>query len=163
VAERQRADADAPKRLEAALRKGRRELERLVNALAEGCEGASAAVLAKIKALEASIEQKQRELDKLQITAPGELEIARTKRAFRAGLDQFNDLLRSDVPLTRQALRKLLDGRIQFLPEQRGGERAYHLRWALRLKPLIDERYIGVASPRGFEPYASDLFLPLVA
>jgi hypothetical protein len=59
------------------------------------------------------------------------------------------------VPLARQALRKLLDGRIQFLPHRRGGERVYHVRWALRPRHLAEEgylpdaeRYKVLASPR---------------
>ena len=72
--------------------------------------------------------------------------------AFRERRGRFDELLLSDVPLARQALRKLLAGRIEFHPEERDGKPTYRLRWALTLKPSIDEGYIGVASPRGFEP-----------
>jgi hypothetical protein len=56
------------------------------------------------------------------------------------------------TPLARQGLRKLIADRIEFAPEQHDGERRYRLRWALRLMPMIEQGYIGVASPRGFEP-----------
>jgi hypothetical protein len=75
-------------------------------------------------------------------------------------LPQLNEVLLSDVTRARRALRKLLVGRIRFEPV---GERGYRLRWELRLNGLIDQGYISLASPRGFEPYAGDLVLPLVA
>jgi hypothetical protein len=55
------------------------------------------------------------------------------------------------VPLARQALRKLIAGRIEFRPEERDGERGNRLRWALVTKALMDGN-MGVASPQGFEP-----------
>lgn len=48
----------------------------------------------------------------------------------------------------RQALRKLLAGRIEFLPEKRDGAWACRLGWAITVKPLLEEGYIGMASPR---------------
>ena len=50
----------------------------------------------------------------------------RLRAAFQQRLGQFADLLRSDVP-------------------------RYRLRWALTIKPLMDEGYLGVV-PKGFEP-----------
>ena len=53
----------------------------------------------------------------------------------------------------RQALRKLLAGRIAFFPEEDRGTRAYRLRWSLVTKHLHEPSgYIGMASPGGFEP-----------
>ena len=151
LSERQRADADAPKRLQDEIKRERRQLENLVRGLEQG-EDKPAVVMRRIAERETSIAEKEAELATLRTDLPTEREIARIKRSFRTRLDQFNELLLSDVPIARQALRKLLDGRIKFLPEQRGAEHALHLHWALRLKPLIDEVYIPVASPRGFEP-----------
>jgi hypothetical protein len=54
--------------------------------------------------------------------------------------------------MARQALRKLVPGRIAFRPVERDGERGYDLRWSMVAKPLVADGYIGVASPRGFEP-----------
>jgi len=48
------------------------------------------------------------------------------------------NLLLSDVPLARQALCKLLAGRIKFHPVERHGERGCHLRWTLVTKALLD-------------------------
>ncbi len=83
----------------------------------------------------------------MAIEQPGEFELRRLKRAFRERLGQFEELLLSDVPLAREALRKLIAGRIAFEPLERGGERGYHLRWSLVTDALLDGN-IGVASPR---------------
>lgn len=89
LADRQHASDDAPRRLEAEIKRERRQLERLVDAVAKG--KAPAAVLEKIRALEASIATNDRELATLQIMAPTELEVARIERGFRTRLDQFNE------------------------------------------------------------------------
>jgi hypothetical protein len=77
--------------------------------------------------------------------------LRRLRAAFRERLGRFDEFLLADVPLARQALRKLVAGRIEFRLEERGGERGYRLRWALATNALMDGN-IGVASPRGFEP-----------
>ena len=86
--------------------------------------------LSKMRALEASVAEKERELGMLQTKVPTELEMAGSKRAFRERLDHFDVLLQSNVPLARQALRKLLDGRIHFIPTQYKREHGYR-----RLEP----------------------------
>jgi len=91
---------------------------------------------------------KERELEASSIEEPTELELRRLRKAFRERIGKFDELLLSDVPRARQALRKLIPGQIQFLPEEREGAPQYHLRWALSVKPLIDGGYIGVASPQ---------------
>ena len=75
----------------------------------------------------------------------------RLRAAFQQRFGQFADLLRSDVPRARQALRKFIVGRIEFRPEERDGVPRYRLRWALTIKPLMDEGYLGVV-PKGFKP-----------
>jgi hypothetical protein len=61
---------------------------------------------------------------------------------------RLDALMRGDVPAARQALRKLLARRIEFLPEEKDGTRRYHLRWAMTVKPLMGDGYIALASPR---------------
>jgi hypothetical protein len=87
-------------------------------------------------------------------------DIRRLKASFRDRLTRFDDLLLSDVPLTRQALRKLIPGRIEFRPVERDGARGYHLRWSLATKALLDGN-IGVA--RGFASYITRLSVPIEA
>jgi hypothetical protein len=68
--------------------------------------------------------------------------------------------------MARQALRKLVPGRIEFRPVERDGERGYDLRWSLVTKAILNGN-IGVASPRGFgrdiTAFASRIELPLTA
>ncbi len=68
--------------------------------------------------------------------------------------------------MARQALRKLIPGRIEFRPVERGGERGYDLRWSLATRALLQGN-IGVASPRGFgrdiTAFASRIEVPLEA
>jgi hypothetical protein len=79
-------------------------------------------------------------------------ELRRLKASFRDRLARFDELLLSDVPMARQALRKLIPGRIEFRPVERDGERGYDLRWSLVTKALLDGN-IGMASPRGFDGF----------
>ena len=152
LAERQREDADAPKRLADQIKREQRQLNNLLRGLEESGGEKPDIAVNRIAELQRSIAANEQELATLGTALPTELELARIKRGFRNRLDQFNELLDSDVPLARQALRKLLDGHIRFEPEQRGKQYAYHSRWSMRIKPLMDEAYIAVASPRGFEP-----------
>ena len=145
--------ADLPEQIEAGLRKERRQRDNFLALVADG--KAPPSVLQRIAALDASIADKERELADFAVAVeqPSELDLRRVKRTLRERLGGFDELLHGDVPLARQALRKLLAGRIEFLPERSAdGARAYRLRFALVTKPLVEEGYIGVASPRGFEP-----------
>jgi site-specific DNA recombinase len=160
LAERQSADVESPKLIEAELRKERRQIERLVAALAEG---RAEAVVAKIRALELSIAEKEQRLKVITFPTPSTRDIRALREAFRERLSRFRELIYADVPVARQALRKLVDGRIQFVPVERDGARTHDLRWNVRVGALAAPGYQSVASPRGFEPYTGDLILPLVA
>ncbi len=68
----------------------------------------------------------------------------------------------SDMPVARQALRKLLVDRIAFQPEEANGTRAYRMRWSIVTKPVLEaSSYIGMASPGGTTLDASLGTLPL--
>jgi hypothetical protein len=74
------------------------------------------------------------------------------RRAFREHLGRFeNELCSEEVPVARQALSKVIDGRIRFTPAEQRGEPAYRLHWTL-VTTASAGGYIGVASARGFEP-----------
>ena len=150
LAERKREHTDLPERLQADLRKERKQIERLVTAIANG--DAPDAVMEKIRALQASVAAKEHELEGFTVKEPTELELKRLRRACCERLGRFDQLMVGDVSHARQALRKLLVERIAFRPVEAKGARSYHLRWSYTLKPLFDEGYLGVASPRGFEP-----------
>jgi hypothetical protein len=149
LAERQRTDPNAPGRLEAERRKVSREVERFLALVAEG--KAPASVLNEIKRREARVVEIDQELNVLRIAEPSEAESRRVKASLRERLVKFDELLLSDLPLARQALRKLIPGRIEFRPVERDGERGYALSWSIATKALLAGN-IGMASPRGFEP-----------
>ena len=149
LAQRKQSRADSPDRLDAEARRLRKEIDRFLSAIAGG--KAPASVLAEIARREARLAEIGGERAALTVQAPSELEARRLRRSLRDRLAQFDELLLGDVPQARQALRKVIDSRIEFRPAERRGERGYHLRWSLVTSALVGG-YIGMASPRGFEP-----------
>ncbi len=83
--------------------------------------------------------------------APTELEERRLRKSFREQLGHLDGLLLGDVPLARQTLREVIAGRIRFTPEKQADKHAYRLNRAL-ITSALPAGYIGLASPRGFEP-----------
>jgi hypothetical protein len=84
LAERQRADTDAPKRLRTQIKRERQQLENLVRSLEEGGRDEKPRSLVKrIAELEASIAAQERKLSVLEAVSVTELEVARLKRALR--------------------------------------------------------------------------------
>ena len=148
-AQQRREDGDAPKRLEAELRKLRRENERLIALAVDG--KAPVTVAAEIKRRDHRIDEIEHQLQILSVRIPADSELRSLQASFRDRLARFDELLLSDVPMARQALRKLIPGRIEFRPVERDGERRYEYRWTLATRALV-EGNTAVASPRGFEP-----------
>jgi hypothetical protein len=98
------------------------------------------------------LDAKQAELGRLTMEQPSELDQRRTKKQLREQIGKFDELIHSDVPIARQALRKLLAGPIAFSPVVRDGRKGYELEWNTKIGALLPHpTYIGVASPRGFE------------
>ena len=67
-------------------------------------------------------------------------------------IGRFKDLLLGEVPLARQALRRLLDGPLRISPATVDGRRTLRFDGDTVLGPLVDPIYKGMASPTGFEP-----------
>jgi len=67
-------------------------------------------------------------------------------------VNSAEQLLMADVPLARQFLRRVIDGKIEFLLAERPEGRGYEVSWRLKLTEIATAGYISVASPRGFEP-----------
>ncbi len=154
IAEQQASASDRPKRLETELRKARRKLDNFLGLIAEG--KAPASVLGAIRELEQAIETKTTELGRLTMAQPSELDQRRMKKQLREQVGRFDELIHSDVPIARQALRKLMAGPIAFSPQVRDGRKGYELKWETKIGVLLcTPTYIGVASPRGFEPRLS--------
>jgi hypothetical protein len=150
LADQRRERVDVPERLEAEARKLRKELDRFLRVIADGT--APTSVLSEIKRREARLAEVEYEQRAFAIEEPSDVDMRRLKAALHERLARFEELLLSDIPLARQALRKLIAGRIEFRPEQKDEARGYHLRWSMVAKPLFGEGYIGMASPTGFEP-----------
>lgn len=164
LADRRRQRGDGPERLEAEARRLRKEIDRFLRAIAGGT--APASVIAEVARREARLAEIERERQELSVEAPSELEERRLRKSFREALGRFGDLLRSDVPLARQALRKVIAGRIEFRPEERDGARGYRLQWSVVPGALMAGN-IGGASPRGFaagiSAHVSRVAVPLTA
>ena len=83
---------------------------------------------------------------------PAEMDTTRLRKALTAKMGRFKVLVYGDVPVARQALRKLLAEPIQFTPVMRDGRKTYSFEGKTRLGMLLEPGYIELASPRGFEP-----------
>ena len=151
LSDRRRDSADVPDRLDADLRRDRRQRDNFLALVADG--KAPVSVLARIAALDAAVAENEKKLQNFVVEDPTDADLKRLRIGLRGRLAQFGQLMLSDIPIARQALRKLLAGRIQFLPEERNGARAYKLHWSIVTKSLLETSgYIGMASPGGFEP-----------
>ena len=146
VQQQQAERPDSADRLRREVTSARKELDRLVAAIATG--RAPESVLAAIAEREARIKAAEMEMARLAAPAAfAELSSARLQRELAAEMERWREALYGDVPLARQVLRKLLSGPVWLEPQQKG----YRLRGATRLGPLLPDS-VKMASPRGFEP-----------
>jgi hypothetical protein len=75
--------------------------------------------------------------------------VAGLHEEVRAVVEHFQDLLHADVPVARQALRRLLGDSLRLKLTGDGG---WYLEGATPIAALLFPAIAGVASPRGFEP-----------
>lgn len=135
------APQELPK-LEAELRKVRKELARFLSAIAGG--NAPKSIMAEIARRERRIEQLDREIGRYSVPDVSELDLRRARKGAREAGGRFKDLLRGDVPRARQALRKLLRDRdgnfapLLFVPVVRGGRKTYNVQGAVQVAPLFN-------------------------
>jgi hypothetical protein len=73
----------------------------------------------------------------------------RLHKAASAKLGRFRDLIRGDIPVARQALRKLLAEPMRFEPVVAEGRKTYKITGKTKVGALLDPNYIAMASPRG--------------
>ncbi len=149
VAEQRAKGPDLAEHLEASLREDKRTLDNFLRAIGQG--SAPASVLAEIRRLEAAIADRQARLSGLTAEIPSELALQRLKKAAYTHMGEFKDLIYSDVPLARQALRKLLPEPIRFVPQMIEGKRGFMLYGETKAGAIFSACPTG-ASPRGFEP-----------
>ena len=161
IKERHTRETGLSKQIESDIRKLQRRLNNFLQAIGDG--KAPDTVLEEINKLEQLIQTKEVELSDLAVAVPDGASLRRIKQDLYASMGRFKDLMNSDVPRARQALSHLLKGPIEFLPAQEGGRKTYVLKGETKVGALLDQTYIAVASPRGFEPYASELIIPWTA
>jgi len=91
---------------------------------------------------------------------PARLDRARMKKELRGMLGQFDELLRAEVPLARQVLRKLLDGPITF--DSSSG--SYVLSGRTKVGALLANAYIAGVPRKGsasdIDGYISRVSIP---
>lgn len=133
---------DTLPKLEAELRKTRKELGRFMEAIAGGKVPKS--IMAEIANRERRIEQLEREIGRYSVPDVGELGMRRARKGAREMAGRFKDLIRGDVPRARQALRKLLRDRdgnfspLMFIPIMQNGRKTYRITGAANLAPLYN-------------------------
>jgi len=127
-----RESAAAPKRLQAELRQAQRERENFLQAIGQG--KAPRSVLEEIRKRDARIEQAEATLKAGTAEPPKEFELRRLRQVFKERLGKFDKLLRSDPVVAKQALRKLLVGRILFQPDNK---RDYRVQWKIGTSALL--------------------------
>jgi hypothetical protein len=151
VEQQRKNEPDPTKRLEAEIRRLGRERDNLVNLAAQG--RAPQTVLDEIAKRERAIAALEAQLarvpHRLQFVSR---DIATLKAGMIERMSRFQDLIHSDIPLARQALRKLLVGPIKCIPVVRDGKNGYAVRGETRLGALVPQACVRLASPRGFEP-----------
>ena len=149
--ERRRKEPDATIKLEAEIKRLTRERDNLVAACAQG--RAPESVLAEIHKRDQRIEARQEELTR----SPHRLEVNdkeldSLKAAIISRMGKFQELMHADVPLARQALRKLLVGPIKCTPVVRDGRRDYAIRGETKLGALLPAASVTLVPRKGLEP-----------
>lgn len=134
-------------KLEAELRKTRRELGRFMEAIATGSVPKS--IMAEIAKREQRVAQLEREIGRYSAPDVGELDMRRARKGAREIAGRFKDLMRGDAPRARQAMRKLLrdgDGNfapLVFVPVVRDGRKTYTVRGSVLVAPLFNINNVG--------------------
>ena len=143
---------DEPKKLRADIATLKKEIDRLVAAIAAGGGDSLAQAIAE---REEKIRLLERHLAEFE--TPVELtdfDDKRLERDLRERLERFDELLADNVPRGRQALRKLLNGPIWMKPS---GEKGYVLRGETRVGALLPRNPLNVGVPNGIRTRVATL------
>jgi len=153
--ERRKQEPDTTKKVEAEIKLRTRERDNLVAACAQG--RAPESVLFEIHNREHHIARLKDELarspHRMQVE-DGELE--KLKQAIIGRMGKFHGLVYADVPLARQALRKLLAGPIKCTPAVRDGRRDYAIRGEAKLENLLPGASVTLVPWIRRRPYGVD-------
>ena len=149
VAQELKLNPAKPRELEREAKAIQKELDRFVLAIADGT--APESVIREIRRREDRMKELDGKLATLRAPLP-DLSIGEVRAMCSARLERFRALLLGDVPVARQALRKLLLEPLRITPAMSGGRRTLAFEGRTTLGPLVDPTYKGMASRRGFEP-----------
>ncbi|CAN5488569.1 hypothetical protein BH23ACI1_BH23ACI1_33360 [soil metagenome] len=125
-------------------------LDRLTAALLAG--GEAATVVKAMRERELRRDALRRELKALERPAGAVPDAMTLRHGIRAKLGDWQQLLRAHVPVARQMLRKLIEGRIVFTPDRETRQYAFLATGTLAkfFSGFVGPR--AMASPAGFEP-----------
>lgn len=129
--------------LEKEAAKVRRELERFLTMIGEGT--APASVMAEIRRREERLKTLEASIARFQVQAPDELRLKRLRKQAAEHMTKFRELIYGNVPIARQALRKLLrDEAGEFAPMRlnpvvRDGRKTFDFQGELTLGILFNK------------------------
>lgn len=124
-----------------------KRIARLLDAIADGKD--PAVLVREIEKAEGRVREIQSELARL-VAAPalGELDLERVEQDITDHVRRFRELISGNVPLARQALKKLLVDRLVFtLAEADNGRPIYAFRGERSYGAVIRELNISVKKP----------------
>jgi site-specific DNA recombinase len=146
VEQQRKSEPDPSRRIEADIKRLTRERDNLVNLAAQG--KAPSSVLEEITKRERAIAALEAELVPHRLKFEDK-DIATLKAGMIERMAKFHQLLHSEVALSRQALRKLLVGRIKCIPVVRDGKKGFAVRGETQLGALVPRDCVKRTSPSG--------------
>ncbi len=131
-----------------------RRIARMVEAIGDG--RGPAALVQEIAKGEVRLKEIEAELASVaSVPALGRLDLKRIERDVTQELERFDDLLHGNVPTARQALKRILADRVEFIPEETDdGRRTYCFRGELVYNGIILDGKIGI--PATHPPWESN-------
>ncbi len=148
--DRRKRGPDKVRTLKAEQKRVSREKDNLVALAISG--SVPKTIKQEIEAREQRLETIKREIDAFSVPDElNELDERRTWKACQKRMGRFKDLIYSNVPLARQALRKLLPGPIYFAPMARLEDHRKTFRFDFNVDagPLLNRTLTTLASPTG--------------
>jgi hypothetical protein len=110
-------------------------------------------VLPEIRKQEVEIEAAKEELARSpHRLAYDERELAALKKDLTERIEKFREVMRGEVHLARQALRKLLNGPIKCTPVERDGRKRYEISGETKLGGLFIPASVRLVPRKGLEP-----------
>ena len=150
--EKRRREPDKTKELESRIKRLEREKDNLL-AVAKAGKVTPESVLEGIRKQEVEIEAAKEELARSpHRLAYDERELAALKKDLTERIEKFREVMRGEVHLARQALRKLLNGPIKCTPVERDGRKRYEISVETKLGGLFIPASVRLVPRKGLEP-----------